>query len=166
MWKIVIFKQVDFFTMLFLRELVVKNLKVLFYCNVLFLKVLLYALYLKLILSKGFKDLLCLDTRSLNAERVFNWIFFEEVKNFCPLNVKLFVNQKVKLIPILHQIFQLCAFIHEIWEGVNKFNMEFNLLNDSHILLYVGYLWAHFSDGLGLLELLNIYFLSRLLKLT
>jgi len=79
MWKVIVFKKIDFLTMFILRKLVVKDLKILFYWYIFHFKVIFYALDIQLVLSQSAKDLLCLNARSFYAERIFYWIFFKKV---------------------------------------------------------------------------------------
>lgn len=79
MWKVIVFKKIDFLAMLILRKLVVKDLKILFYWYIFHFEVIFYALDIQLVLSQSAKHLLCLDARSFYAERIFYWIFFKKV---------------------------------------------------------------------------------------
>ena len=79
MRKVVVFEQIDFLAMLVLRKLVIKDLKIFFNRWILYLKVIFYALYVRLVLSQSAEHLLCLNACSFYAKRIFNGILFEKV---------------------------------------------------------------------------------------
>lgn len=79
MWKVIVFKKIDFLTMFILRKLVVKNLKIFFYCYIFHFQVIFYPLDVWLVLSQSAKHLLCLNACPFYTERIFNGILFEKV---------------------------------------------------------------------------------------
>lgn len=122
--------------MLVLRKLVVKHFQVFLYRTVLLLEHLLDAFDFKLVLSQRFQDLFRLYTGPLYTEGVLDGVFLEKVKYFHPFDVKFFVDEEIQLIPVLHQVLEFSTLVYEIGQCVNKFDVKFNLFNDSHVLLH------------------------------
>lgn len=86
------------------------------------------------------------------------------MEDFISLQVELLVDQEVQLIPVFHEILELGAFIHEIGESIDDFDMKLYLLNNVHILLNVRNLRPHRANGFRFLKFLYVDLLPSSLQ--